>query len=174
MTGGTCAASRLGPAARAAVRQGGLIASPARKSPLPIAQPQRSSSLASSGRRKLWELEAIPTTSAVSADDMPASSRLRLWRAPSAQPVHSRTSSRPGIWPRPRTRRSCGSTLSHSDAGHRSFSASSRNSSGTVRESSNATDPYPTACHPKRSRILSTARSAIQRVMPNLVPGRRR
>src|SRR5215470_12568627 len=43
---------------------------------------------------------------------------------------------------------------------YKSFSASSRNSSGTDREGPNTTDPYPTASHPKRSRIMSTARSA--------------
>ena len=59
------------------------------------------------------------------------------------------------------------------DGGHRSFSASLRNSSGTEREIPSATDPYPTASHPKRSRILSTAQSAAQRAMPFLVPGRR-
>ena len=52
---------------------------------------------------------------------------------------------------------------------YKSFSASSRNSSGTDR----ATDPYPTASHPKRSRIMSTARSAVQRAIPLLVPGLR-
>ena len=52
---------------------------------------------------------------------------------------------------------------------YKSFSASSRNSSGTDR----ATDPYPTASHPKRSRIMSTARSAVQRAILLLVPGRR-
>src|SRR5215469_6715547 len=46
---------------------------------------------------------------------------------------------------------------------HRSFSASSRNESGTDRDAPNRTDPYPTASHPKRSRILSMARSAVQR-----------
>jgi len=56
---------------------------------------------------------------------------------------------------------------------YRSFSASSRNSSGTDRESPNMTDPYPTASHPKRSRIMSIARSAAQRAIPLLVPGRR-
>src|SRR4029077_15654585 len=55
---------------------------------------------------------------------------------------------------------------------HKSFSASSRNSSGTEREKPSA-DPYSTASHPKRSRILSTARSAIQRAIPLLLPGRR-
>jgi hypothetical protein len=44
----------------------------------------------------------------------------------------------------------------------RSFSASSRNSSGTERESPSA-DPYLTASHPKQFRILSMARSAVQR-----------
>src|SRR6516165_12356155 len=53
---------------------------------------------------------------------------------------------------------------------HRSFSASSRNASGTEREGPSATDPYPTASHPKRSRILSMARSADQRANPRLVP----
>src|ERR1700730_4558886 len=56
---------------------------------------------------------------------------------------------------------------------HRSFSASLRNSSGTEREIPSATDAYPIASHPKRSRILSTAQSATQRAMPFLVPGRR-
>ena len=56
---------------------------------------------------------------------------------------------------------------------HRSFSASLRNSSGTEGEMPSATDPYPMASHPKRSRILSTAWSAAQRAMPFLVPGRR-
>ena len=54
-----------------------------------------------------------------------------------------------------------------------SFSASSRNSSGTDRDSPNTTDPYPTASHPKRSRIMSTARSAVQRAIPRFVPGLR-
>src|SRR5260370_26543767 len=57
--------------------------------------------------------------------------------------------------------------------GHRSFSASLRNSSGTEGEVPSATDPYPIASHPKRSRILSTAWSAAQRALPFLVPGRR-
>src|SRR5262249_29210897 len=35
------------------------------------------------------------------------------------------------------------------------------------------TDPYPTASHPKRSRIRSMARSAVHRAIPLLVPGRR-
>src|SRR5215475_1481272 len=39
---------------------------------------------------------------------------------------------------------------------YKSFSASSRNSSGTDRDNPNMTDPYPTASHPKRSRIAST------------------
>src|SRR5262249_45216719 len=56
---------------------------------------------------------------------------------------------------------------------YRSFSASSRNLSGTDRDSPNMTDPYPTASHPKRSRIMSIARSAVQRAIPLLVPGRR-
>ena len=56
---------------------------------------------------------------------------------------------------------------------HRSFSASSRNSSGTEREAPSATDPYPAASHPKRPRIESTARSTTRRAMPFLVPGRR-
>ncbi len=43
---------------------------------------------------------------------------------------------------------------------HRSRSASSRNSSGTEPRFPKAAEPYPTASHPKRSRILSTARSA--------------
>src|SRR6267142_3533173 len=55
---------------------------------------------------------------------------------------------------------------------HRSFSASSRNSSGTERERPSA-EPYSTASHPQRSRILSTARSAVQRAIPLLLPGRR-
>src|SRR5258706_14470119 len=54
-----------------------------------------------------------------------------------------------------------------------SCSASTRNSSGTEWKIPKATDPYPTAPHPKRSRILSTARSAAQRVKPFLLPGRR-
>src|SRR5262249_49462833 len=33
--------------------------------------------------------------------------------------------------------------------------------------------PYPTASHPKRSRIMSTAQSAVQRAIPLLVPGLR-
>src|SRR5262249_25334447 len=37
-----------------------------------------------------------------------------------------------------------------------------------MRESPNATDPYPSASHPKRSRITSTARSAIQRAKSRL------
>src|SRR5262249_29570924 len=49
---------------------------------------------------------------------------------------------------------------------YKSFSASSRNSSGTDREGSNTTDPYPTASYPKRLRIMSTARSAVQRAIP--------
>src|SRR5205809_4203444 len=56
---------------------------------------------------------------------------------------------------------------------YKSFSASSRNSLGTDRDSPNTTDPYPTASHPKRSRIMSIARSAVQRAIPFLVPGRR-
>src|SRR5207244_10833195 len=56
---------------------------------------------------------------------------------------------------------------------YKSFSASSRNSSGTDREGPNTTDPYPTASHPKRSRIMSTARSAVQPAIPLLVPGLR-
>jgi hypothetical protein len=55
----------------------------------------------------------------------------------------------------------------------RFFSASSRNSSGTDRDSPNMTDPYPTASHPKRSRIRSIARSAVQRAIPRREPGRR-
>src|SRR5262249_37668411 len=55
----------------------------------------------------------------------------------------------------------------------RFFSASSRNSSGTDRDSPNTTDPYPTASHPKRSRIRSIARSAVQRAIPLWEPGRR-
>jgi hypothetical protein len=58
-------------------------------------------------------------------------------------------------------------------SGYRSFSASSRNSSGTDRDSPNMTDPYPTASHPNRSRIRSIARSAVHRAIPRLVPGRR-
>jgi len=49
--------------------------------------------------------------------------------------------------------------------GHRSFSASSRNSSGTEREIPSTTEPYPIGSHPERSRILSTARSAAQRAL---------
>ena len=56
---------------------------------------------------------------------------------------------------------------------YKSFSASSRNSSGTDREGPNTTDPYPTASHPKRLRIMSTARSAVQRAIPLSVPGLR-
>jgi hypothetical protein len=41
------------------------------------------------------------------------------------------------------------------------------------KEMPSATDPYPTASHPKRSRILSMAWSAAQRAMPFLVPRRR-
>jgi hypothetical protein len=33
-------------------------------------------------------------------------------------------------------------------------------------DSPNMTDPYPTASHPKRSRIRSIARSAVQRAIP--------
>ena len=57
--------------------------------------------------------------------------------------------------------------------GQRPFSASWRNSSGTERSYPRTTDPYPTASQPKRSRILSTARSARRRAMPFLLPGRR-
>jgi hypothetical protein len=56
---------------------------------------------------------------------------------------------------------------------YESFSASSRNSSGTDREGPNTTDPYPTASHPKRLRIMSTARSPVQRAIPLSVPGLR-
>ena len=42
-------------------------------------------------------------------------------------------------------------------AGHRSFSASSRHSSGTERVIPSITDAYPIASHPKRSRILSVS-----------------
>jgi hypothetical protein len=56
---------------------------------------------------------------------------------------------------------------------HNSFSASSRKSSGTERENPNTTDPYPTVSHPNRSRIMSTARSAVQRAIPLLAPGLR-
>src|SRR5262249_23797822 len=45
------------------------------------------------------------------------------------------------------------------------------NSSGVDREGPNTTDPYPTASHPKRSRIMSTARSAVQRAIPSLGAG---
>ena len=41
--------------------------------------------------------------------------------------------------------------------GHRSFSASSRHSSGTERVIPSITDAYPIASHPKRSRILSVS-----------------
>ena len=56
---------------------------------------------------------------------------------------------------------------------YKSFSASSRNSSGTHREGPNTNVPYPTAYHPKRLRIMSTARSAVQRAIPLSVPGLR-
>ena len=56
---------------------------------------------------------------------------------------------------------------------HSSFSASSRNASGTDRALPSATDPYPTASQPKRSRIASIAWSAEERARPRRVPGRR-
>ena len=52
--------------------------------------------------------------------------------------------------------------------GQSSLSASSPNASGTEQESSSATDPYPTASHPKRSWIASIARSAIQHAKRSL------
>src|SRR5258708_12844942 len=49
---------------------------------------------------------------------------------------------------------------------YKSFSASSRNSSGTDPEGPNTTDPYPTASPPKRSRIISPAPPSFPHPIP--------
>src|SRR5262249_3496200 len=89
--------------------------------------------------------------------------RLPLW----VKSRHRCMSAACPLYPQKRTLVECLGTV------QRFFSASSRNSSGTDRDSPNMTDPYPTASHPKRSRIRSMARSAVHRAIPLLVPGRR-
>jgi hypothetical protein len=55
---------------------------------------------------------------------------------------------------------------------HNSCSASSRNSSGTTCPDPSTTEPYPIADQPNRSRIVSTARSAAQRISLLSLPPR--
>src|SRR6185312_1947578 len=57
---------------------------------------------------------------------------------------------------------------------HNSCSASSRNSSGTACLEPNTTDPYPIADQPKRSRMVSTARSAAQCIALSALLSKRR
>jgi hypothetical protein len=109
----------------------------------------------------LWHQRAYLAT--LSNDSMPAAANdladatFRTRLADVGQDVFPRDQQTPDGVDRGQQRRE------RCDYRQRFFSASSRNASGTEWEGPNATDPYPTASHPNRSRILSTARSAIHK-----------